>query len=62
MLLQEILAFSIVGIAALWMGQAFFRKSLAKPLADWALKKGRVKWAMRLNRWNRKKSGCDDCH
>jgi len=62
MYIQEAVAFIIVAVTALWMGQTLFRNNLAAPLSEWALKRGRVKWAMRLRRWSRRRTGCDHCH
>jgi hypothetical protein len=48
---QEIVALAIVAVAA---GEAVawvFRRWGADPLSHWLLKRGRVKWAMRVRSW-----------
>lgn len=57
---QEKLALAIVGIATLVTARSLFRAFLAAPLARLLLKRGSVKWAMRLNS-KAKKPGCDGC-
>jgi hypothetical protein len=47
---QEIIAFGIVILTFLMVGMSFFKKYLAIPLSLKLLKRGHVKWAMRV-RW-----------
>ena len=49
---QEIPAFLIVGAAALWLTRGWY----GGPLSRWLLRRGKVKWAMRVRRG----CGCSD--
>lgn len=57
---QETVALGIVGVAAGAVLLVFFRSVLAGPISRLLLKRGNVKWAMRLNS-HAKKPGCDGC-
>ena len=48
---QEFAALSIVACVAAGLGWRLFRRHGAGPLSEWLLKRGRVKWAMRVRRW-----------
>lgn len=45
---QEAVALSIVGLAALGFLLRAVHVALAIPLSNWLLRRGKVKWAMRL--------------
>ncbi|MCM2321993.1 MAG: hypothetical protein NDJ90_01895 [Oligoflexia bacterium] len=46
--LQETLAFAIVALAVGVLLLGFLRKTVAEPFSRWLLKRGQVKWAMRI--------------
>ena len=48
---QRTIAFGLVGLAALDVARRLFRRYGAARLAQWLLKKGRIKWAMRVRRF-----------
>ena len=58
---QEVLTFLLVGLAAGSLGWGFFQKHLRLPLAAWLLRRGQVKWAMRL-RFKAADSRGKSCH
>jgi hypothetical protein len=58
---QEAIALGIVGITFGILGYRFFRSHLASPLSEYLLKQGHVKWAMRMRKWVKRKSGCSSC-
>jgi hypothetical protein len=49
-LVQEILVFVIIGGTTLFAMFHVFRQHFALPIANWFLKKGKVKWAMRFRK------------
>lgn len=57
---QQSIALAIVGIAAFAVLMSFFRKYVARPLAQALLKRGQVKWAMKFKSQVRE-PGCDSC-
>jgi hypothetical protein len=58
--MQQIIAFSLVGAAALLMVRKIYRSYLADPLSAILLKRGNVKLAMKV-RQQAEKSGCGSC-
>lgn len=59
---QEILALLIVALAVLFVVHRIYRAFLAESLAKWLLKRGRVKWAMRIYpRFHRPSKSSGDC-
>jgi hypothetical protein len=57
---QETITFIIVGITALVVLVGFYRSMLAQPLSAFLLKRGNIKWAMKV-RSQSKGTGCDNC-
>jgi hypothetical protein len=61
-MMQEWIAFAIVGIAAGALAGKAFRSVLARPLAEALLRRGKVKLAMKLHAQARDESGsCGGC-
>lgn len=58
---QEIIAFSIVGLAAAGGAWGFFKAVLAEPLARWYLKRGEAKAAFKLRELSGAGAGCGKC-
>jgi hypothetical protein len=59
-MLQEIITFTVVGIALLSALFSFYKAFVAKPLSKFLLKKGRVSLAMKM-RSQAQESGCGSC-
>ena len=59
---QEVIALGIVALTFLIVGIGFFKKNLAPTLSEKLLKRGHVKWAMRVRGFAKKKSGCSSCN
>ena len=57
---QDKIAFAIVALAAVAVLVSFFRATLAGPLSRLLLRRGKVKWAMKLKAGS-KEPGCDHC-
>jgi hypothetical protein len=57
---QQTIAFVIVGVAALGLLISFFRAVLAAPLANFFLKRGNVKLAVKIKS-QAKQPGCESC-
>jgi hypothetical protein len=58
---QEVVALLIVAVAAGVALRKGYKTYMAPGLANWLLKKGRVKWAMKIKA-QAKAPGCSDCH
>tara|TARA_Y100000590_G_scaffold358754_1_gene414278 strand:+ start:940 stop:1110 length:171 start_codon:yes stop_codon:yes gene_type:complete len=52
--LQEWIALGIVALVFLKILCSFFKKEIAKPLSQFLLKKGKVKWAMKVHPFSKK--------
>jgi hypothetical protein len=61
MINQEMVALSIVGLAAAHLAYRFFYSYLARPFAGWLLKQGQVKLAMALRKQISGASTCSRC-
>jgi hypothetical protein len=59
--LQEKLALLLVAIAFLSLAWSFFRRTIAPAFSKTLLKRGQVKWAMRLHKRSVPSSGCGSC-
>ena len=57
---QQAVAFAIVALVALVVALKFFRSALAEPIARFLLKRGQVKWAMKL-KGTAQEPGCNGC-
>lgn len=52
---QEWIALALVGVSAGRLIYLVFQRYLARPLAQWLLQKGKVKWAMFIrHRWSQR--------
>ena len=49
-MIQEKIAFGIVVMTVARMGVRFYQRNLAGVISEWILKKGHVKWAMRVRK------------
>lgn len=47
-MIQEKVVFAVVFVAFATLAWRFFRGVVAGPLSEWLLKRGKVKWAMKM--------------
>lgn len=55
---QETQALVVVGLIGVLIGMSIFRRFLTKPIAQYLLKKQKVKAAFRVLSWQSKKKSC----
>ncbi len=61
MTIQDGIAFAIVGLNLVWIARRFYRAQVVAPLSLWLLRRGRVKWALRVRGHRIFKRGCEKC-